>query len=60
MGRDSVSELILGKLSEAIAKDSLFESVSEKLIPLLKQRVTEKEIIELLGEESNEGSNSGH
>jgi hypothetical protein len=60
MGRDAVSELILGKLSEKIAKDSLFNDVSEKLISLLKQRATEKEIKELLGEEPNEDSESGH
>lgn len=60
MGRDAVSELILGKLSEKIAKDSLFNGFSEKLISLLKQRATEKEIKELLGKEPNEDSKSGH
>jgi hypothetical protein len=60
MGRDAVSELILGKLSEKIAKDSLFNGFSEKLISLLKQRATEKEIKESLGKEPNEDSKSGH
>jgi hypothetical protein len=60
MERDAVSELILRKLSEKIAKDSLFDGVSEKLILLLKQRPTEKEIKELLGNDTNENSESGH